>query len=159
MMGRYESERCRHCEERQAYVEAIGDMTASMPVAMTDLGGRLDKEREQTPMSEKIETKPCKRCGDPKPIDDYRRTRNGGRANVCEQCRSQSASDTWKKKRALEGKAGTAGGNGDEALFEALFGAENDLHAGLLLLAKHKRRTPRDQLLYLVQTAIKEMER
>lgn len=179
-MGRYDSQRCRNCEDRQAYVAAIGGMAASMPMELTDAGGRLEREKGAIPMSEKIETKACERCGQERPVEAFRKTRNGGRAGVCEECRAKAQSDSWKKKRALE-ERGTAGGLGvrmdapakgldsyeglalppghePDPLLAQLF-TDNELTLQRLhWLAHFQRRSPRDQIMAMVEQATPEWD-
>lgn len=64
-MGDYDSDECRNCSKRLAYVAGIGDMRTSMPVEATDLCGRgspdkvgrieAAKERIRVRIAEEIE--------------------------------------------------------------------------------------------------------
>ena len=124
------------------------------------------EEKTKMPKTDKSAPLVCKRCGNDRAVGEFRRVRGGGRAGICEECRAAARADARKKKTAAGKDAPAAkpdNGNrapdayAGDALLSELFGENDLLLDGLHELADRELRTPRNQLLYLVQTATKEM--
>jgi len=113
--GNYDSRTCQQCEDRAAYVTAIGGMTCSMPVALTDLGGRrglresdmgepIAKEEKNTTDGGGLLAR-CDRCRETKEIKKFRRVRGGGRAKTCDDCRNVAIKAAFARRREEKKKA------------------------------------------------------
>ena len=177
--GDYDSHACQNCRKRAAYVTAMGGMTCSMPVALTDLCGRRREEKivktpkPKTPAGMKVcSRKDCKHGGKPQLLNDFGNNKNksDGKQVYCKACHREAAQRHYRKKQVAKAKTKAPAApanpdNGDrasdayagDALLSELFGENDLLLDGLHELADRELRTPRNQLLYLVQTATKEM--
>ena len=92
---------CTNCAARQAYVAAMG--------APWDMGPLNTKpKREVKPMVEQAVLKLCRKCKIKKPLTDFTKdkTRPGGLALVCRQCKNEYQ----QKQRAPVGRSDTKAG-------------------------------------------------
>lgn len=126
-----DGDECRNCKKRQDYVDSLGPMCSSVPIALTDLTqprNRSTQDESSQPitvfdqpkvkkefMVEKPKTKVCPRngCrhnGKPQPVDNFclNRRAKDGRHYYCKSCQKDINKTSRENKQKKQRMATTA---------------------------------------------------